>query len=128
MPTPSRYRLSLHFGLILCLALAGPVVAQNLSETVQTGAENSASTTQEGRNFSFTLQQGLENVATVAQTGRYNLSALSQSGEGHEQTVTQTGDLAIHSSTQASTSLGDLDISRSGTAGGISTRFDALFE
>jgi hypothetical protein len=128
MPTPYRFHFSRCFGLILCLGVAGPVMAQNISETVQLGIENSASTVQAGRNFSVTLQQGLENIATVEQTGRYNLSALSQSGEGHEQSVTQTGDLGIYSSTQASTRLGGVALSRSGTAGGITTRFEALFD
>lgn len=123
-----RFPLSRCLGLILCLGAAGPVAAQNLSETIQSGVENSASTVQEGRNFSFTLQQGIENVATVAQTGRYNLSALSQSGEGHETSVSQTGDLSIHSSTQASTRLGEMSISRSGIAGGIFTRFEGQFD
>lgn len=128
MPIPYRFRLSRCLGLILCLGVAGPLMAQNLSETVQLGIANSASTQQAGRNFSFTLQHGVENIATVEQSGRYNLSALSQSGEGHEQSVTQTGDLGIHSSTQASTRLGAVSVSNSSSAGGITTRFEALFD
>ncbi len=128
MPTPSRLPIPMPLGLMLCLGLAGPVAAQNISETVQTGIANSATTVQEGRNFSFSVQNGLENVADVAQTGRYNLSALSQSGEGHETSVTQTGDLGLHSSTQGSTRLGDLSISRTGVAGGILSRFEGHFD
>lgn len=128
MPPLYRFRISRCFGLILCLGVAGPVAAQNLSETIQLGIENSARTVQDGRNFSVTLQQGFQNIAEVEQTGRYNLSALSQSGEGHEQTVTQSGELSIHSSTQASTRLGGLAFSRDGTAGGITTRFEGLFD
>jgi hypothetical protein len=109
-------------------AVASPVLAQNVSETVQSGTENSATTVQEGRNFSVTFQQGMQNIATVEQTGRHNLSALSQSGEGHEMTVTQTGDLSIHSSTQGSTRLGPVSRSHSGNAGGITTRFEFHFD
>lgn len=129
MQIPSRRPSPLMLSLFLGMAAAtGPAAAQNLSETVQLGIENSATTLQDGRNFSFTLQSGLQNNASVEQTGRYNLSAVSQSGEGHEMTVTQTGDLGIHASTQSTSRLSPVSRSNSGSAGGITTRFVFEFD
>ncbi len=128
MPTQPRSRHRLRFCLILCMVAAGPVAAENLSETVQTGTDNSATTVQEGRNFSFTLQHGTQNTATTEQSGRYNLSVLSQSGDGHEMTVTQTGDLGLHATTQGSTRLGAVSRTASGTPGGLTTGFVVQFD
>jgi hypothetical protein len=129
MPIQSRHQTPLMLSLLLGMAVAtGPATAQNLSETVQSGIENSATTLQDGRNFSFTLQSGLQNSASVEQEGRHNLSAVSQSGEGHEVTVNQMGDLNIHASTQSDTRLSPVSRSSSGSAGGITTHFAFEFD
>ena len=96
--------------LPFCLALVlAPVggIAQNISETNQTGTGNTASTTQSGHNFSMTIQHGANNVATTVQDGVSNLSAIAQVGEGHSQTSVQTGgNHQVFGSTQVNSDAG----------------------